>query len=153
VVVRIRTWWQAMMLGLVLGAVIGALYGAVLSVLPGQAWYATMPAGQTILAGAALGVCYGAASGLAGAITLAVDARLARDPASRSGLAVRVAAAIGVVVAFLVVTLVAELLGQGINLSDVSLLVLVGVPAVLPALAAALVAPFAFQPTGTGSGA
>src|SRR5690606_30861870 len=98
-----------MMLGLVLGAVIGALYGAVLSVLPGQAWYATMPAGQTILAGAALGVCYGAASGLAGAITLAVDARLARDPASRSGLAVRVAAAvaaaIGVVVAFLVVAL------------------------------------------------
>lgn len=157
---RIRTWWQALLLGLVLGVIIGALYGTGVSVLPGlsgRVWYATLPTGQAALAGAALGLCYGVASSLAGVVTLAVDARMARDPGSRRGLAVRVAAAvaaaIGVVVAFLLVALVAGLTSRAIDLSDMSLLVLVGVPAVLAALASALVAQFAFHPVLAGRGA
>lgn len=151
--VRIRTWWQATVVGLLLGGVIGALYGALLSVTPGlggRLWYLALSTGDVTLLGAALGVCYGGVAGLAGAIALAVDARLARDPAARSGLAVRVAAAvaaaIGVVVAFLLVALVAELVNKSVSLSDLSLLVLVVVPAAVASAVAAFVAQFCFRP-------
>lgn len=150
---RVRAWWQAMLIGLTLGAVLGAGYGAVIWMLPlsGRVWFASLSLGQALLAGAGLGVCYGGAAGLAGGITLAVDARFApRDPTGRSGVKVSagaaVAAVIGVVLAFLVIALLAWVVRHGVDLSDLSLLMLVGVPALLAASAAALVARLVFRP-------
>lgn len=151
--VRVRAWWQAMLIGLTLGAVLGTGYGAVIWVLPlsGRFWFASFSLPQALLAGAGLGVCYGGAAGLAGGITLAVDARFApRDPAGRSGLKVSagaaVAAVIGVVLAFLVIALLAWVVRHGVDLSDLTLLTIVGVPALLAASAAALVARLVFRP-------
>lgn len=151
--VRVRAWWQAMLIGLTLGAVLGAAYGAVIWLLPlaGRVWFASFSLWQALLAGAGLGLCYGAAAGLAGGITLAVDARFApRDLGARSGVTVSagaaVAAIIGVVVAFLVIAMLAWVVRHGVDLSDLSLLMLVGVPAVLAASAAALVARLVFRP-------
>jgi hypothetical protein len=152
-VIRVRAWWQAMLIGLTLGAVLGAAYGAVIWMLPltGRVWFASFTLWQALLAGAGVGLCYGATAGLAGGITLAVDARLApRDPVARSGVKVSagaaVAAIIGVVVAFLVIAMLAWVVRHGVDLSDLTLLVLVGVPALLAASAAALVARLVFRP-------
>lgn len=147
-----------MLLGLALGAVLGAPYGLMLYFLPAMsrlAWYGSLTLGESMATGAAIGLCYGGAAGLAGAITLAVDARLARDAKARTRVAVRaaaaVAAAIGVVVAFLLIAIVAELARRGVDMSDLSLLVLVGVPALLAAFVAAVVAQFVFSPVAQGA--
>lgn len=152
-VVRVRVWWQATVIGLTLGAVSGAGYGAVIWLLPlsGRVWFASFSLGQALLAGAVLGLCYGGAAGLAGGITLTVDARLAPgDPVGRSALKVSagaaVAAVIGVVVAFLVIALLAWVVRHGVDLSDLTLLMLVGVPALLAGSSAALVARVMFRP-------
>ncbi|MBO0827551.1 MAG: hypothetical protein J2P24_07195 [Streptosporangiales bacterium] len=152
-VVRVRVWWQATVIGLMLGAVSGTCYGAVIWLLPlsGRVWFASFSLAQALLAGAGLGLCYGAAAGLAGGITLAVDARLApRDPTGRSGLKVSagaaVAAVIGVVVAFLLIALLAWVVRHGVDLSDLTLLMLVGVPALLAGSGAAVVARLMFRP-------
>ncbi|HEX6447258.1 MAG TPA: hypothetical protein VF053_19345 [Streptosporangiales bacterium] len=151
--VRVRAWWQAMLIGLMLGAVLGAAYGAVIWMLPlsGRVWFASFTLWHAVLAGAGVGLCYGATAGLAGGITLAVDARFApRDPVARCGVKVSagaaVAAVIGVVVAFLVIALLAWVVRHGVDLSDLTLLVLVGVPSLLAASAAALVARLVFRP-------
>lgn len=149
---RIRTWWHATLLGLNVGTLAGATYGGILTAVPGVAervWLASLPLGWALLGGAVLGLCYGAASGTAGGITLAVDARIGRPGDTRTGLEARasaaLAAAIGVVVAFLVIALAAWLLQRGFDLSDLTLLTLVGVPALFAAGIAVVIVALVFD--------
>ncbi|MGH3097487.1 MAG: hypothetical protein ACRDMV_16005 [Streptosporangiales bacterium] len=149
---RIRTWWHATLLGLALGTAVGAAYGMLLALLPGLAgrvWIASLPMGWGLLAGAGLGLCYGAASGIAGAITLSVDARLARQSDAWRRLGVRtsaaVSAAIAVIVVFLLLALAVWLVQDGVDLSNSNLLALVVIPDLFAAGAAALVAQVIFD--------
>lgn len=149
---RIRTWWHATLLGLGLGTVVGAVYGMLLALMPGLAdrvWIASLPIGWALLAGAGLGFCYGTASGVAGAITLSVDARFARQSDAWRRLGVRtsaaVSAAIAVVVVFLLIALAVWLVQDGVDLSNSNLLALVVIPDLFAAGAAALVAQVIFD--------
>lgn len=149
---RIRTGWHATLLGLALGTAVGAAYGLLLALIPGLAgrvWIASLPIGWALLAGAGLGLCYGTASGAAGAITLSVDARMARQSDAWRRLGVRtsaaVAAAIAVVVVFLLMALAVWLVQDGVDLSNTNLLALVVIPDLFAAGAAALVAQVIFD--------
>lgn len=147
---RIRTWWQCMLLGSVLGALVGAGYGILLTLVPGVpggVWLASLPAGLALLAGAGLGLAYGAGAGAAGGLTLSADARFGpRSDRSRFGvpLSAAVAAAIAVVVIFLLIALGVWLVRHGVDLSDGNLVASVVVPALLAAVIAAVVAQLIF---------
>lgn len=154
--VRIRTWWHCMLLGLVLGVVAGAAYGvalALLPVVPDRVWLASLPTGWALLAGAGLGLVYGAGSGAACGLTLSADTRFgAWSDRSRFGvpLSAAVAAAIAVVVVFLLVALGVWLLRHGVDLSDSNLVAVVVVPALVAAGVAAAVAQFLFGRGASG---